>query len=337
MSGGYFEEIQRQLVDRCEHGAHHRRRLSIDWHRGWSAVALVGSMSVVAIVVALALGLKSSHQHGAPGSTPHGAPMLLTRRQITVVSRKVTAIVAQAEREPSCRPQPGPAIRTDAPDRALLSILGVLRRGETPNDRLPKNVLRSGTDVPAWVPPWSHVKGTFVKYVRLARTVAGTSYYVIPVAQTGTLTSACVATAKRDLQQQLAGEPPSLRRAMLAQGTNGIEQRAPSQAVILLEHGTINGGTGPRTAAEIEHPDGIGGTGDGAYVTLEAILPDGVAAIDFSPRNVGTAARPSAGQGARSVTAPVINNVVVARIPRAAFPLKTVWKRADGSIIRTFG
>jgi hypothetical protein len=60
---------------------------------------------------------------------------------------------------------------TGAPSSAFLSMLGVLRRPQRPSDDLELSLL-------------SHVgEGVYVNYIRLARVVAGTSYYLIPVAK----------------------------------------------------------------------------------------------------------------------------------------------------------
>ena len=59
---------------------------------------------------------------------------------------------------------------TGAPSSALLSMLGVLRRPQRPSDELNLASLHLG-------------EGVYVGYTRLARVVAGTSYYVIPVAK----------------------------------------------------------------------------------------------------------------------------------------------------------
>ena len=59
---------------------------------------------------------------------------------------------------------------TGAPSPALLSMLGVLRRPQKPGDELELSALHLG-------------EGVYVNYVRLARVVAGTSYYLIPVAR----------------------------------------------------------------------------------------------------------------------------------------------------------
>ena len=123
---------------------------------------------------------------------------------------------------------------------------------------------------------------------------------------------------------------------MLAQGIAAIRQSGPHQGVILLEHGKTNGGSGPATAAEIKHPVSIGGAGVHNYLTLSAIVPDGVATVELDHRAIGASSRSTASAHPFSITARVINDVLVARVPRNAFPLKIIWRRADGSVSETF-
>src|ERR1039458_9869824 len=67
-----------------------------------------------------------------------------------------------------------------APSQSLLSILGVLRRPATPADALPASV-KAFLTKPILNPLGREV---FVNYIRRARVISGTAYYVMPALYT---------------------------------------------------------------------------------------------------------------------------------------------------------
>jgi len=76
----------------------------------------------------------------------------------------------------ACPLPPGTATPSEGtPSSRLLSILGVLRRPQTASDALPPPFDAGG-------PGLTFGEGVYVKFIRRARVVAGTTYYLVPVA-----------------------------------------------------------------------------------------------------------------------------------------------------------
>ena len=69
---------------------------------------------------------------------------------------------------------------------------------------------------------------------------------------------------------------------------------------------------------------------------VKVTMPDGVATVELDHRAISASSTSTASAHPFSITARVINNVLVARVPRNAFPLKIMWRRADGSVSETF-
>ena len=116
------------------------------------------------------------------------------------------------------------------PNAGLLGALGVLRRSPTAADVLPaKYALLPGLG-----------EGVYVKYVRFAQTVAGTSYYLIPV------TKGCSSLGEEVV----------------------LETKGPG------EFGSISG----NTLTQIEHGKRLGTVGK-ASSTASGVVPDKVARV----------------------------------------------------------
>jgi len=116
------------------------------------------------------------------------------------------------------------------PSAELLGALGVLRRSPTAADALPpKYALLPGLG-----------EGVYVKYVRFAQTVAGTSYYLIPV------TKGCSSLGEEVV----------------------LETKGPG------EFGSISG----NTLTQIEHGKRLGTVGK-ASSTASGVVPDKVARV----------------------------------------------------------
>jgi hypothetical protein len=188
-----------------------------------------------------------------------------------------------------------------APSRSLLSILGVLRRPATAAD--------AGSGIAAQ----GFISGVFVHYIRLARVVDGSPYYVYPGIVGGCGT----------------GETPH----------QGIMELARN---VDLGHGLIGatGGGGATTAAIEEGKDasssGLPGSSTSSTVTL--VVPDGVARVTLrypAGRASGYSAKISP---AFTVTTAPVENLVVVTLPRSD-PLQQgtmIWRSTDGRVIRTF-
>jgi hypothetical protein len=186
---------------------------------------------------------------------------------------------------------------TGTPDQSLLSILGVLRRRATPADALPLSVRE------AFARPIFRMFGReiFVNYIRRARVVAGTSYYVMPVLYTG-----CAAFGR--------GES------------------------MLLWAGGSGGGVG--TAATIEQGSAYATLGSFGHTTIETLIPDGVATVmlHYPAGKIGGFDRSHA--PAITITTNVVGNLLIVTVPRGGnrlmAPMTMTWRAADGATVKTF-
>lgn len=189
------------------------------------------------------------------------------------------------------------AFITGTPSRSLLSILGVLRRPATPADVLPASIKE------AFSRPIFRMFGQeiFVNYIRRARVVAGTSYYVMPVLYTG-----C-----------------------------GAFKRGES---MMLSSGSSGGGAG--TAATIEQGAAYGTLGSFGHTTIETLVPDGVATVTlhYPAGKIGGFDRNHA--PAFTITTKVVGNLLIVTVPRGGnrlmAPMTMTWRAPDGTTVKAF-
>lgn len=192
----------------------------------------------------------------------------------------------------------GKALRR-APSRSLLSILGVLRRPATAAD--------AGSGIAAH----GFTSAVFVNYIRRARVVDGSPYYVYPAIVGGCGT----------------GEAPH----------EGIMELATN---VNIGHGLTAGtGGGGATAAQIEQGGDAGSSGvpgSSTSATLTMVVPDGVAKVTLHyPAGHASGYSPKISPAVTITTAPV-NNLVVVLVPRSS-PLQQgtmTWRAADGRVIK---
>jgi hypothetical protein len=216
-----------------------------------------------------------------------------------------------------------PAAADDGtPSSALLAILNILRTPQTQPDRAAVSRSLGRRSL-----LWRAVVGdrVFVRYVRRARVVAGTSYYLVP-AQYDTTTAHCIAMVQGNLHRLQGSIPAALRPGLTDLVNARLGRLAPHQGVALVTTGRMSGGRGGASVTDIQTGRTIGTSGSlrGAYLT--AIVPDGVATIELQYAN-----------GER-ITAPVINNLIVVRIPYSvpnASPSTVIWRAPDGAVLRT--
>ncbi|HUA49470.1 MAG TPA: hypothetical protein VMA77_29820 [Solirubrobacteraceae bacterium] len=337
MSESYFDALERQLAGLCRERAHRRTwrfrvpgmgrsASSVRLHRS-GIVAMVASAAVVAGVVVLALALHSAPR--PPGRPAGGGAAGISQRQRRAAQPYVRAAIDPAV-SASCASLASVRGRVSygAPSRSLVAILGVLRRPREPSD-LPPPAPGAHRSIPVWA------QGAYVRYVRRARVVAGISYYVVPMVNAGVMNGTCAAQAQRRLDRELPTIPAGLRGVVRQLAEHQIANLGPHQGVILVETGpNISGGFGGTPASAIKQTGIFGSdqTRDGARVV--GLLPDGVASVQI----IYTAARGSDTPKPFSITAPVVNNVMVVSVPRtgeAALHGKMVWRAANGTVIRT--
>ena len=184
-------------------------------------------------------------------------------------------------------PPPQETTRTGTPSAKLLAILGVLRRPQTAADALPA--------------PLNPVSGdAYARFIRRARVVAGTAYYVVPVA------AQAADCSLRDEIVLVTVEP-------VGQSAGG------GSSVAQIERGGV-GGTRWIGTSGVQYgvvPDSV------ARVTLgyprgKRGLRDTVSVAPID--NVYVAAVPPAARGS---VLPVLPQVVV-------------WRSRKGSVLKTF-
>jgi hypothetical protein len=246
-------------------------------HRGLAAAGVIAAC----VGAALLLGFAG----GGGGSHPRGISVARGR----VPSRAARSASAACGREGALK---------GTPSRSLLSILGVLRR--------PASAADAGSGIVAG----GFISGVFVHYIRLARVVDGSPYYLYPGIVGGCGT----------------GEAPH----------QGIMELARN---VDLGHGLLGGtGGGGATTAQIEHGQdaGSGPPGSSTSSTITMVVPDGVAKVTLRyPAGRASGYSPKISPAFSMTTTPV-NNLLVITVPRSN-PLEQgamIWRSADGRLIK---
>jgi hypothetical protein len=268
------------VVEMPEAGVIEEARARQRRHRGAAGAALL----IAVIIAGILLG-----ESGGGGSHPRSASARGGRAPSKTAGRSA----------PSCGSAQGAALQ-GAPSKSLLSILGVLRR--------PAGAADAGSGIVAG----GFINRVFVHYIRRARVIAGSPYYIYPAVVGGCGT----------------GERPH----------QGIMELARN---VDLGGGTIGGaGGGGATAVGVEQgQDASSGTpGTSASATVTLVVPDGVAKVILHfPAGQASGYSPKISPAATIATAPV-NNLVVVSVPRSN-PLQEgtmVWRAANGRIIKRF-
>ena len=247
-------------------------------HRGLAVAGVIAA----GVIAALLLGFAGGGRESGPGrgALPAG------RLPSTAARSSSTAC--------------GGGMLPGVPSRSLLSILGVLRRPATAAD--------AGSGIMAG----GFISGVFVHYIRLARVVGGSPYYLYPGIVGGCGT----------------GEAPH----------QGIMELARN---VDLGHGLIGGtGGGGATAAAIEQgrDASSGPPGSSTSSTVTLVVPDGVAKVTLRyPAGRASGYSPKISPAFTLTSAPV-GNLVVLTLPRSN-PLQQgtmIWRTADGRVLRTF-
>lgn len=249
-------------------------------HRGIAATCAIAAGAIAALLLGVGGGGGGSHRGSAP-----------------VPARRLPS---KALRPSSATCGHGGTLQ-GTPSRSLLSILGVLRRPAT------------AADAASGITARGFISGVFVHYIRLARVVNGSPYYIYPGIVGGCGT----------------GETPH----------EGIMELATN---VDLGHGLMGGtGGGGATASQIEqgHDASSSGTpGSSTSATVTMVVPNGVAKVTFrypAGRASGYSPRISP---AFTITTASVGNLVVATLPRSN-PLQRgtiIWRSTDGRVIKTF-
>jgi hypothetical protein len=229
--------------------------------------------------------------------------------------------VEASNRVPACAAQPArDAGTTDAPaPPELLARYGILRSPATEP-----------------VPPLQgYDGGELAVNAARTRTVDGVQATVTPILnwRPYVRSAACDAAERHALGRLLRREPSAAvraaardREAQFIRTEKRIRKQAPRTLLYLAAPGLspigLNGGL------ELSRLRGLYLSTPGPTVhdrTLVGLIPDGVARIRYRAK------------GAPDVEVPVVDNIVVARLPGRRTLGQQVWLRADGSVVRTIG
>jgi hypothetical protein len=303
-------------------------------------------LSIIVVVVVAAVALTLVKRAGTPpGRQPPGSigafpqfPNLSSSEAKYVIDVRRATIA----RDPACSPFASglPMTVAGSPGSALTSILGILRRpataGDDPRERLFQNRIHNDPD--------SAGREVYTADIRLARSVAGVRFYIVPTGSASGLKpvpARCDAEQTATLKRELAGTSNASRTRILAAQRQYLAWERYGE---LHPEGIADAELRPRadgtsvsrgccsTVADIEN--GIAGLGfmsaDGSLF-LHGVVPDGVATVTL---------RRTASPG-YTATGTVVNNVWVIRLPvenvAGAFPLQYIWRSPQGAVIKTIG
>ncbi|MCW3018347.1 MAG: hypothetical protein JWN10_655 [Solirubrobacterales bacterium] len=248
-------------------------------YRSLAAAGVIVAGMTAALLLGFAGGGRGSHPRNA--SAPAGRLPSKTARSSSAACGQARALQG-------------------APSKSLLSILGVLRRPATDAD--------AGSGIAAR----GFISGVFVHYIRLARVVDGSPYYLYPGIVGGCGT--------REAAHQ------------------GIMELARN---VDLGHGLLGGaGGGGATAAQIEQGQdaGSGPPGTSMSSTITMVVPDGVAKVTLRyPAGPASGYSPKVSPPFTTTTA-AVDNLVVVSVPRSN-PLQQgtmIWRAANGHTIKRF-
>jgi hypothetical protein len=256
-----------------------------------------------------------------------------------------SALRAVARRDRACRarvPRLKHSVTHEPIPQAMLDTFALLRRPKGAQDALSD------------IADFPFAEKIAVDYIRRARVLpGGRSVFVIPALDARPAIpqrpAVCAVRERQALEHRLRGKPAQARRAARRQlrHLHEIERKAARRTVeaglFLLVRGPQSafGGSGVTSLPDIRRigtfVSAAAGSGSALLVGL---VPDGVAAIDFTfapghSRAPGSnRTYPAAYQG----TGAVADNVVALTVPRApedAIVNRQLWRAADGTAVNT--
>jgi hypothetical protein len=242
---------------------------------------------------------------------------------------------------PQARRPPESTFNHEPPSEGLMSLLGILRRPATAEDAPPADSFRflPGSDVD-------------IDYVRVAHTVSGRDYWIVPARDTlhfDPMPQACLRAIHGRLRELSRGKPERIRRRALhfynslVKNNRRLARRGPREGVFVFEKrgdGMGGGGGGGGLRFLREHGQfGTAGTNDRSAI-VSGLIPDGVATVTST---FGTTYSRGPGRKPRRYPKPITRTDVVqdnmvsfevARSAEDAFPDKMVWRDSDGKVVR---
>jgi hypothetical protein len=285
-------------------------------------------MSARARSVAAAAAVLLVTATGVLAAPPPGSTR--AERRLYYVLDLLDKTTKQVERTPACRPHPPDrAPATTPPSSDLVTSLAALRRPQQPEDRAAQES-----------PGALFRRGQYTDYVRVAHAGDGTAFTLVPVRDVNHLKprpARCLSALRHRFGHALADRPDAFRREARHQLRREIAVDWPShprEGVLVFVEGT---GTGTTLARLRQRGVLLLQAGFAAPDTaVYALVPDGVATIDFTFRRLEPTGYWSKPITYRT-TVPVQDNVVAFHVPRALRDVASssqVWRAADGHVIR---
>ena len=314
-----------------------------------AGLAAAGVSAIIGVIAAIGLGPSArstatqldAFQRSPPTRPSPATPGVpkLTVRQRTLINEAQDAVSAVRA---SCSPvaRNVPVTSDGAPDVALTSALGVLRRPATPVDAAIKSRLPyppgigGARPAPGTNPPPLPGADVFVNAIREARTAFGTTYYIVPAGrETGLrlVPAACDALERAALKRELAAANlPRANRVLQLQRKYLSWQRNAAEYPEGILLGTVNhasiGIDGGVSLTELEQRGALDfNSGYPGRSLLDGVVPDGVASVIVRYTN------------RTAILLPVIDNMFVTTKVRAGAgePKAIVWRSHSRHIIKT--
>jgi hypothetical protein len=278
-----------------------------------------------------AIAILLSVATGALAAPPPGSS--LQDRRIYYALDAIDKAGKRVERDHACRQRPPEQGPIDAaPSADLLNSLAVLRRPARP-----------GEDVGLFPQSFRYTPSIYRDYVRVVRLPDGTSLNVFPlhdISRASPRPARCVAELRRRVKRAVADRPRAFKRVAqrLLRGEIG-EYWAPRQREGFF---LFTGGGGGGISLTVFRQGGafrVGGVGgNGGLGTYYALVPDGIATIDFTFRRFEPTGYWSKHHPVTyRTTGAVTDNVVTFQAPaslRDGLANDQVLRAADGHVIR---
>jgi hypothetical protein len=287
-------------------------------------------MIAPARLVAAAVAVLLVTATGVLAAPPAGSTR--AERRLYYVLDLLDTTTKQVERAPACRPHPPDrAPATTLPSDDLLTSLAPFRRPEQPEDR----AAQEG-------PGALFRRGQYTDYVRVAHAGDGTAFTLVPVRDANRFKprpARCLSALRRRFGRAIADRPDAFRREARHQLRREITVDWPShprEGVLVFVEGSGTGTTLARLRQRGVLLLRAGFTTPDAAVY--AVVPDGVATIDFTFRRFEPTGYWSKHHPITyEITVAVQDNVVAFHAPRTLRDValsSQVWRASDGHVIR---
>ncbi|WP_022927082.1 hypothetical protein [Patulibacter americanus] len=300
---------------------------------------------VVSAVLActVAPGVAAAQSGRLEPKSPAAARALEESQQALDLINRADAAVRAARK--ACRwpsPDRGSRITHDAPGAEVTGAIAALRRPQTDADRIPEDgrLPGMGDDI-------------YVDHTRTVTAPNGKQFVIVPARATPPTPrpASCAdavharllrttATSSRRLRSRTLKTYAAVRRQ---ERRFAEEPREPYDEVFLFaraaDGGLGGGGGGGRFGFFLTHGN-VMSTGGDDRSQVTGLVPDGVASVEMTfPKRVSRGAyyKPTVFPRREVVTAPVQEGVFSVRVPRGAgdaFASRTVWRAADGHVVR---